>query len=176
VPIRRTCQVAGPVSPPEASVVARDQARCTRDLGHLQQVAELEVFVTGDARVRSSAATVLVHEKVHDGFLEPSSAVEDVEGDLEGSRDPARILDCLGGAAAVADASTRLTPEVEHHAGYGVPLFQHQRSSYRAVHPTAHGDDDSFSIGHGGTRDCLLDGKGRRPQVSQSLPKRALLR
>ena len=93
-------------------IMAGGERRGAELLGGLQQVAELDLLIAGDARHRRLAGEIAVGERVHHVLREPRLIVEHVMGNAESLRHAAGILNVLAGAAG-ALAADRLAVVVE---------------------------------------------------------------
>src|SRR5207247_3702000 len=88
--------------------------------------------------------------------LELVGEVEDVVREAEAVGDRARVVEVVEGAAASAAARREAKRDADHLVARGSAA----RGRDRAVHPAAHGDDDSAPSTHG-TRPPLLRAPAR---------------
>jgi len=95
--------------------------------------------------VRGAPGDVLGDEGVDHAPLELVGEVEDVVREAEAVGDRARVVEVVEGAAASAAARREAKRDADHLVARGSAA----RGRDRAVHPAAHGDDDSAPSTHG---------------------------
>ena len=93
---------AGPVAPLDV-MAGREHVRAEL-ARRLQEIAELDLLVAGDARHGRLAGRVAVGELAHDGGGEACLVIEHVVGDAERCGNAPRIVDVLPRAAAALAA------------------------------------------------------------------------
>src|SRR5690606_10465992 len=147
----------------DAGVVAGGELGAQRT-GPAQQEVELHVAVAGHAGDRRAPLQVVAHEGLDHLLLEELLHAGDVEGDVQGLGDPARIVDVVRAAAAPALGLALVGPDPEGHPDDLMPLLLQERGSSRGVHPSAHGDDDA----HGPPLPQL--GASRTPATQRGAP------
>src|SRR5688572_3263042 len=125
---------------------------CLSLLGPLQQAAELEIAIAGDARIWRAAAKVLLRERFDDGFDELRTQIQKLV------RNPQELRDLLG--AAMVGTNARAEPSFPHtqrHALHVVALLHQQARCDRTVDAAAHGNDNLWlSLTHQTLRSFLF--------------------
>ena len=128
-------------------VVAGRQHVGAELLGGVEQVAELDLLVAGDARDRRLAGSVAFGEAVDDGRSEAALVIEHVVRNAECVGNSARIVDVLAGAAtALATGGGAVVVELQGNADNVVPGFAHQRGNDGRIDTTRHGHDDALAL------------------------------
>ena len=129
----------------DARIVAGGEPAGAERAGALPEDAELEVPVAARAGVRGAPGHVLGDEGTDHAPLELVGEVEDVVREAEAVGDRARVVEVVEGAAASAAVRCEAKRDADHLVARGSAA----RGRDRAVHPAAHGDDDSAPSTHG---------------------------
>ena len=128
-------------------VVAGRQHVGAELLGGVEQVAELDLLVAGDARDRRFAGGVAFGEAVDDGRGEAALVIEHVVRNAECVGNPARVVDVLAGAAAaLAAGGGAVVVELQRYSDNVVPGLAHQRGDDGGIDATRHGHDDAQAL------------------------------
>ncbi len=125
----------------------------------LEQGAELDVLVAGEAGVRRPPRRVLGHEPIHDALGELALHVEHVVADAERGGGGAGVVHVFDGTAALVVARGRGVldrPEAHGDADDVVALLEEQGGGDGGVDPSGHSDNNP---GHG-TYHVILNGSG----------------
>src|SRR5688500_3175040 len=121
--------------------MAGGERRGAKLLSGLQQVAELDLLIAGDARYRSLAGEIAVGKRAHHVSREPRLIVEAVMGDAESLRHAAGILNVLSGAAgALAANRLAMIVELEGDADHVIALTLQESCDHGGIDPSGHGD------------------------------------
>jgi hypothetical protein len=124
----------------------RGQGLGAQFFGLAEQETELDPVVAVDAGVGSSAPQLLLDKVLDHLFFESLLQVDHVVGDSEMVRHPAGILDIIDGTAAAERSFPVLSliPKMHRQPDDFIPFLLQKGRGRGAVHPPAHGDDDSF--------------------------------
>ena len=116
--------------------------------GLVPEIAELQLLVAHDARVRSASGPVLVGEIIDHEPLEGNGLVDHIVGNPERMGDAAGIGDRLGAAAFVlGPGHAVLGPELHGDPDHVPALFLEKPCGHTGLNATAHPHDDASGFG-----------------------------